>query len=127
MNKAKDNCTVKELKILSYAKINIGLYVLNKREDGYHEILTFFQQIDLYDTLKFIKSEEGIRIISDHPRIPTGEKNLIWKAFHLFKNTCKVKGGLNVFVEKQIPPGAGSKFHRYYLQCSHQILPQTDL
>lgn len=98
---------MKELKILSYAKINIGLYILNKRKDGYHEILTFFQQIDLYDTLKFVKSEEDMRIISDHPQIPPGEKNLIWKAFHLFKNTCKVKGGLNVFVEKQIPPGAG--------------------
>jgi 4-diphosphocytidyl-2-C-methyl-D-erythritol kinase len=98
---------MQELKILSYAKINIGLYVLGEMEDGYHEIITLFQQIDLHDTLKFIRSTEKMKIISDYPQFPPGENNLIWKAFNLFKSTCRVKGGLNVYVEKQIPLGAG--------------------
>jgi len=96
-----------ELNIFSYAKINIGLYVLEQLEDGYHEIITFFQQIDLYDTLKFIKTNNSIRIISEDPGIPKGDDNLIWKAFSLFKHKCDIKGGINVYIEKKIPMGAG--------------------
>ncbi|MFO7890647.1 MAG: 4-(cytidine 5'-diphospho)-2-C-methyl-D-erythritol kinase [bacterium] len=96
-----------ELKICSYAKINIGLYVLDRLIDGYHEIITLFQQISLYDTLKFIKSKKGIKIITDDPQMPRGEENLVWKAFNLFKDKADVKGGLDVYLEKKIPMGAG--------------------
>lgn len=98
---------MKELEICSNAKINIGLYVLSKLKDGYHEIITLFQQIDLYDTLTFIKSNQGLKIITKHQQIPTGRENLIWKAFHLFKEKAEVRGGFEVHLKKRIPMGGG--------------------
>jgi len=85
----------------------MGLYVLDELDNGYHKIITFFQQIDLYDKLRFIKSDEKVKIISTNPLIPKGEDNLIWKAFILFKKKCNIKGGLRIYLEKNIPIGAG--------------------
>ncbi len=96
-----------ELDICSYAKINIGLYVVEQLENGYHNIITLFQQIDLCDKLKFIKTNNSMKIFSSHPGVPRGEDNLIWKAFTLFKHKCNINNGLNVYLRKRIPVGAG--------------------
>ncbi len=95
------------LKLRSFAKINLGLLLLGKRVDGYHTIATVFQQIDLYDILTFSKSQYSIAITSDDPSIPTDEKNLAYRAFHLFQMEAGINEGLHIHIEKRIPVGAG--------------------
>ena len=93
--------------LLSYAKINLGLRLLRKREDGYHDIATVFQQIDLHDRITFQRTRGPIRITSSHPGLPLTEENLIHRAFTLFQETLGIRGGLEAHVHKQIPVGAG--------------------
>lgn len=95
------------LELLSYAKINLGLSVLRKREDGYHDIATVFQQIDLSDRLILTRTTGGIEIHSSFKDFPSGSENLMHRAFTLFKKECKMTGGLEIEIEKRIPMGAG--------------------
>lgn len=98
---------MEELRIPSFAKINLGLLLLNKRSDGYHDIATIFQQIDLQDTLTFRRSNESVEINVDQYNIPSGESNLIYKAFKRIQEEIGFEGGLYAQVHKQIPPGGG--------------------
>ena len=91
----------------SYAKINLGLLLLRKREDGYHDIATIFQQIDLYDTLTFRKVPGTIRIAGDHSRLPVDESNLCHRAFDSFRGQLGIKEGLEIHIQKRIPMGSG--------------------
>ncbi len=92
----------------SPAKINLGLYLLKKRMDGYHDILTLFQTISLFDTLRFTRTlSPELRLGSEGIPIPLDRDNLIWKAYELFKKNHHLEGGLEVNVEKRIPIGAG--------------------
>ncbi len=95
------------LTINSYAKINLGLLLISKRPDGYHDIATLFQQIDLFDTLTFEKTADSFVIKCDNDNIPLDHHNLVWKAFDLFRNNYNLKGGLSVSIKKQIPAGGG--------------------
>jgi 4-diphosphocytidyl-2-C-methyl-D-erythritol kinase len=92
----------------SPAKVNLGLEILKKREDGYHELRTILQKISLYDTLHFsLEKEKGISITSDHPALPIGKRNLIHQAVQsILKRSC-YKGGVRIKIEKRIPLGAG--------------------
>lgn len=95
----------------AYAKLNLYLEVLNKREDGYHNIKSVFAKIGLYDNLVFNKrNDEEIKItIKNNVNaydIPT-ESNLVYKAVKLFKNTFGIKQGVDIILEKNIPLGAG--------------------
>lgn len=98
---------MEELRIPSFAKINLGLRLLEKRADGFHDIATIFQQIDLKDTLSFQKTDKNIEISIDKYDIPTGEKNLIYQAFQRIQKEKNFEGGISVKVDKQIPPGGG--------------------
>lgn len=90
------------------AKLNLRLEILKKREDGYHEIRTIFQKINLYDTLHFaLKERRGIRITTEDRCLPTGRKNLIYQALRSMLEKSDYKGGVDVQVEKRIPLGAG--------------------
>ncbi len=92
----------------SPAKVNLRLEILKKREDGYHEIKTLFQKINLQDTLHFsLKKEKGISIASDHPDLPTGKGNLVHKAIQSILKISGYQGGVHVEIEKRIPLGAG--------------------
>jgi 4-diphosphocytidyl-2-C-methyl-D-erythritol kinase len=92
----------------SPAKVNLRLEILGKREDGYHELKTLFQKISLHDTLHFsLKQAEGISIKTDHPDLPVGKTNLIYRASQSILKKSKYKGGITVEVEKRIPLGAG--------------------
>lgn len=96
------------MKIYSFAKINLGLEVLGKREDDYHEVRTLLQTIELYDVLHF-QSIPADRIIlrGDHKHIPWDEKNLIHKAAQTLRQYHEVSTGIEVWVKKHIPPGKG--------------------
>jgi 4-diphosphocytidyl-2-C-methyl-D-erythritol kinase len=92
----------------SPAKVNLRLEILKKREDGYHEIRTIFQKISLHDTLYFsLKRRKGIRIRAEHPGLPTGRKNLVYKAIRTMLDQSDYEGGVDVLIEKRIPLGAG--------------------
>jgi 4-diphosphocytidyl-2-C-methyl-D-erythritol kinase len=95
------------LRINSYAKINLGLLLLGKRHDGYHDIATLFQQIDLRDTILFKKTDQSFEIDATGLTIPTDQSNLMYKVFSLIQKRYSIKGGAYVHIEKQIPVGGG--------------------
>ncbi len=92
----------------AHAKLNLLLKVLGKRPDGYHEIYSLMQAIDLCDEISFTRtSEEQVTIHCKDPAIPTGDDNLISRAFRLMKENCRFTGGIEVSLRKKIPPGSG--------------------
>jgi len=86
------------------AKINWTLYVLNKREDGYHNILSLMHCVNLYDTLIF-EHASGIEL-SANMDIPA-EQNLVYKAAGMLKECTNTKAGAKIILKKEIPSGAG--------------------
>jgi len=95
------------MRIKAYAKINIALDVVGKREDGYHLLRMIMQTIDLYDTIEVEKCELGINIICNKHYVPTDERNLAYKAARLFKETYSIDEGVNINIIKNIPVSAG--------------------
>lgn len=98
---------MKQIKLDAYGKINLSLDVLFKREDGYHEINTIMQQIDLKDVLILKETEKGIIIESNHPKVPLDSTNLVYKVWKLLKERYKVDRGVHVTIEKNIPVASG--------------------
>lgn len=92
----------------AYAKINLGLDVLRRRPDGYHEVKMVMQTVDLYDVLLVSKKEEEtITISTQREEIPVNEDNLIYKAIKLMKDIYGFAGGVHVELVKNIPIAAG--------------------
>ena len=96
------------MKVLSFAKINLGLEVLRRRPDGYHDIRTLFQWIDFHDTIEF-RPHPGpeIRLTGDDPSIPWDDTNLIHRAGSLLREKSGRNTGLEIIVTKRIPAGGG--------------------
>lgn len=96
------------IRLKARAKINLGLDVLGKREDGYHEVRMVMQTIGIYDRLILTKiPEEEIRITSNLAFLPVNENNLIYKAIKLLKDEYHFPGGISVDLNKFIPVAAG--------------------
>lgn len=96
------------IRLKARAKINLGLDVLGKREDGYHEVRMVMQTVGLYDRLIIRKiKEDDIRIISNLSFLPVNENNLIYKAAKLLKDTYHFPGGVEIDLNKFIPVAAG--------------------
>jgi 4-diphosphocytidyl-2-C-methyl-D-erythritol kinase len=92
----------------SFAKINLGIEVLGKREDGYHEIRTLFQTVDFSDTLDFRPlAERKIRIGGTDPSIPWDERNLVHRAAELLQQDYPKAAGVEIRVVKSVPAGKG--------------------
>ncbi|GAB6099758.1 4-(cytidine 5'-diphospho)-2-C-methyl-D-erythritol kinase [Halanaerocella petrolearia] len=91
----------------AYAKINLTLDVLGKREDGYHEVEMIMQTIDLYDRLSFSQIDTGIEIETNHPYLPTGKNNLVYQAAELLFDEFNPTSGIKIRIDKQIPLAAG--------------------
>ncbi|MCP4684099.1 MAG: 4-(cytidine 5'-diphospho)-2-C-methyl-D-erythritol kinase [bacterium] len=92
------------------AKINLFLEVLDRRDDGYHNINSLFQAVSLFDRLQFRRTRDhmGAAITLTRPsELPTDENNLIVKAFDLLRDRFDITGGLDVELEKNIPIAAG--------------------
>lgn len=96
-----------DLALPSYAKINLGLHVVAKRPDGYHAIETIFQELEFHDMLYFRKHAGTLAIESSNPELPLGESNLVYKAIRLLQQHCKCPTQVRVYIEKNIPLGAG--------------------
>jgi 4-diphosphocytidyl-2-C-methyl-D-erythritol kinase len=106
-NVNKNNCEINRISLKAPAKINLFLEVLGKRNDGYHEIQTVMQEIDLVDNLQFEEIQEGVRLKCNDKNIPSDANNLACKAANLILNECGIKKGVLISLEKNIPVGAG--------------------
>jgi 4-diphosphocytidyl-2-C-methyl-D-erythritol kinase len=89
------------------AKINLFLKILGKRPDGYHEIYSLVQTVDLYDTLTISVTTGGTELIGDATTVPLDSSNIIWKAAELLRRQSGFSQGIQVDLTKRIPVGAG--------------------
>jgi 4-diphosphocytidyl-2-C-methyl-D-erythritol kinase len=94
------------LSLTSPAKTNLFLKITGKRPDGFHNLASLFQTIDLSDTLQFALANKDTLTCND-PQVPTGSENLILKAAELFRNKTGLKFGLKVELTKRIPIQSG--------------------
>lgn len=97
---------MKSININSYAKVNIGLKILNKRSDGYHNISTVFQEIDLFDSITISKSDGPLKFSSNVEWLQNDQNNLCVIAYNYIKNLYKI-GGANIVLKKNISRGSG--------------------
>ncbi|MDY0236401.1 MAG: 4-(cytidine 5'-diphospho)-2-C-methyl-D-erythritol kinase [Gudongella sp.] len=96
-----------KLQLDSHAKINLSLDVVRKREDGYHEIKSIMQQIDLRDLLSIGENKNGVIITCDNEQVPVGDSNLVYKAWEEISKLLKTNIGIRVDIKKKIPVAAG--------------------
>ena len=95
-----------ELVLRTSAKVNLALEVLRKRGDGYHEIATVLQAVDLFDRLK-VEAAETLSLHTDDPELPTDDGNLVMRAARLLQKTAGVEAGARIQLSKRIPVAAG--------------------
>ncbi len=96
-----------KLHLEARAKLNLGLAVLGKRSDGFHDLLSVFQTISLSDRLTVERAEGSISLSCTDPSIPEGPENLAWRAAEAVRAQFGVRAGMRVKLEKRIPSGAG--------------------
>lgn len=97
-----------EITLKALAKINLGLDVVRRREDGYHEVRMVMQTIHLYDCLKIQKAKQpGIRIRTNLSFLPVNENNLVYRAGKLLMDEFGIADGVEVDLVKRIPVAAG--------------------
>jgi len=93
--------------VRSYAKINLTLDVLGKRGDGYHELATIMQMVDLYDTLCLtLLNEDRVQIVSTQPEL-NSENNLAVRAAQAIRKHFSLRQGVSIELDKHIPMAAG--------------------
>ena len=95
------------MRMKAYAKVNISLDIVGKREDGYHLLEMIMQSIDLYDEIVIEKQKKEITIKCNKPYVPTDERNLAYKAAQLFIEKYNIDSGVNINIKKNIPVAAG--------------------
>jgi 4-diphosphocytidyl-2-C-methyl-D-erythritol kinase len=95
------------MRVLSPAKINLNLEVRRKRPDGYHEIQTLMQRIDLADEIEIDRREEGISLDLEGEETPPGADNLAVRAARIFLQETKIDAGVRMRLKKNIPVAAG--------------------
>ncbi len=93
--------------IKAYAKINLGLDVLGRLENGYHLVKMVMQTVDLYDELELARIPEGIRVTTDSDELTGDEDNLVYKAARIMMEEYRPSGGVHIHLRKRIPMAAG--------------------
>lgn len=91
----------------AHAKINLGLDVVGKLPNGYHEVRMVMQTVGIYDELTFSRTECGIMVTTDSEELPIEEDNLIYKAANLMKDKYDIREGIHIHLQKNIPIAAG--------------------
>lgn len=91
----------------SFAKVNIGLKILERRPDGYHNIHTIFQELDFHDKIILSLQADGCSLTVDKSGIPDDETNSCAIAYKIIKSHFPNVGGIKIQIEKLIPPGSG--------------------
>jgi 4-diphosphocytidyl-2-C-methyl-D-erythritol kinase len=95
------------VRLRSFAKVNLGLEVLGLRQDGYHELRTLFQTIDLHDDIVLRPRRTGVVARCDHPDVPVDDRNLAVKAARLLQQYTGVRQGVEITIAKRIPVAGG--------------------
>lgn len=97
-----------KMQLKALAKINLGLDVLRRREDGYHEVRMIMQTVHIFDQIQIEKSrEEGIRIRTNLYYLPENQNNLAYKAAKILQEEFGLTGGISIELKKYIPVAAG--------------------
>ena len=97
-----------QIELKALAKINLGLDVLGRRENGYHDVRMVMQSIYLYDEVKIGRmNQEGIRVETNLGFLPTGEGNIAYKAAQLLRDEFQISDGIRITLNKHIPVAAG--------------------
>lgn len=91
----------------SFAKINLSLDVLGKRDDGYHEVRMVMQTVSVFDIVTVTRIKHGIELSTNLPYLPIDENNLAYKAAREFFEYTKIDAGVSINILKRIPVGAG--------------------
>jgi 4-diphosphocytidyl-2-C-methyl-D-erythritol kinase len=95
------------LRVPSFAKVNLGLEVVGARPDGYHDLRTIFQTIDLHDDVELRSPAKGISVRCDHPKVPSDATNLAHRAAAALAETAKIDRGVAITITKRIPVAGG--------------------
>ncbi|MCD8082082.1 MAG: 4-(cytidine 5'-diphospho)-2-C-methyl-D-erythritol kinase [Clostridiales bacterium] len=99
---------IKHYGLKAYGKINLGLDVLRKREDGYHEVRMIMQTVGIFDRIELTREDvPGIRVETNLFYLPSNENNLVYKAAALLMNEFHIAEGLSIRLRKFIPVAAG--------------------
>lgn len=96
-----------EYLIKAYAKINLGLDVVKRLENGYHEVKMVMQTIGIYDEILLEKTDSGIIVTTDSRELPKAGDNLVLKAAKLMAEHYQISGGMRIHLKKRIPVAAG--------------------
>ena len=98
---------MKQLSCKSFAKLNLCLHIINRRDDGYHDLQGIFHAIDLHDTIIFkTNNSESINLYTNEKNL-SNDDNLIYKACVMLAQKCNIKIGMDIKLKKQIPLGSG--------------------
>jgi 4-diphosphocytidyl-2-C-methyl-D-erythritol kinase len=101
---------MRSVRLPAFAKINLCLHVLGRRADGYHELRTIFQAVSLHDTLAIsLQRRRGVELVvsGDVPGVPSDRTNLVYRAVQALRRELRVRSGVRVELQKQIPVGRG--------------------
>lgn len=99
---------MKSIRLKALAKINLGLDVLGKRENGYHDVRMIMQSVYLYDEVKIERTPRaGIHLKTNLSFLPTGEKNIAYKAAEMLTDEFALTEGVKITLNKRIPVAAG--------------------
>lgn len=105
------NRAIQGIRVWAHAKINLTLAVLGRRPDGYHELESIMQSLDLADEVHLFPLAEGedlpIRLVCNDRRVPLNAENLAWRAAALLRAEAGVTGGVRILLHKEIPMAAG--------------------
>ena len=97
-----------QIELKALAKINLGLDVLGRRENGYHDVRMIMQSIYLYDEVKIEKmSIPGVEVATNLDYLPTGGDNIAYKAAKLLRDEFRISDGVKITLNKHIPVAAG--------------------
>lgn len=98
---------MKELRLNAYAKVNLALNVLGKRDDGYHDIETVLHTIVLHDVITLRESGEGVNVVANGGAVPSDSTNLVYRAAALLRDAYNVPRPVEIDVRKMIPVASG--------------------
>jgi 4-diphosphocytidyl-2-C-methyl-D-erythritol kinase len=130
---------MREIRVPAYAKVNLRLEIVGKREDGFHELRTIFQTISLYDEVRLrLSRKSGLSLTVQGNQTLAGEpvqKNLVYRAVEAVRRATKVKPGVEIELSKAIPAGRGlgggssdaAAAMLGYLRLTRQELPVSTL
>ena len=89
------------------AKINLFLKIINRRPDGYHEVISLMQKVELFDILELSREGETVRLSCPGSGLPEDQDNLVYRAAQAFIAATGEKTGIRIYLEKKIPVAAG--------------------